>query len=320
MINVKHLTKKYGRITAVDNISFKIKKGEIVGFLGPNGAGKTTTMNMITGYLSSTSGSIKVCGHDVLDEPMEVKTRIGYLPEQPPLYLDMTVEEYLRFVCKLKKITLDEDEHIDELCDMVKLEDVRDRLIKNLSKGYRQRVGIAQALVGNPPVLILDEPTVGLDPSQIVEIRSLLRKLGKRHTVILSTHILSEVQIVCDRVIVIHEGKLVADSTASRLSESLAGGGRLQITLSGDISHASRELGSISGVRRVSEISRQNNRADFYIDYAQGRDVRKDIFNAAVKNGWALIGMKDCDLSLEEIFLRLTGELTDDDANDDTGE
>lgn len=318
MIIVKHLTKKYGKITAVDNISFKIKKGEIVGFLGPNGAGKTTTMNMITGYLSSTSGSIRVCGHDVLDEPMEVKKRIGYLPEQPPLYLDMTVEEYLRFVCSLKKITLDEDDHIDELCEMVKLTDVRDRLIKNLSKGYRQRVGIAQALVGNPPVLILDEPTVGLDPSQIVEIRSLIRNLGKRHTIILSTHILSEVQIVCDRVIVINEGKLVADSTAERLSESLTGGGRLHITLSGQLSHANRVLSAIDGVKKVTRVSEHNNRMEFYIDHAAGRDVRKEIFNAAVKNDWALLGMKSRDLSLEEIFLRLTGEISDDSQGSDS--
>ena len=314
MIIVKHLTKQYGRTTAVDDISFRIKKGEVVGFLGPNGAGKTTTMNMITGYLSSTSGSVKVCGHDILDEPMEVKKRIGYLPEQPPIYLDMTVEEYLRFVCRLKKCALDEDEHIDELCEMVKLTDVRERLIKNLSKGYRQRVGIAQALVGNPPVLILDEPTVGLDPSQIVEIRSLIKKLGKRHTIILSTHILSEVQIVCDRVIVINQGKIAADSTTAKLSESLSGGGRLLVTLSGKTSHsAKKELSAINGVRKVSQTGEKSGRCDYVIDFAAGRDVRKDIFDTAVKNGWTLLEMKESELSLEEIFLRLTGEYFDED-------
>lgn len=314
MIIVKHLTKKYGRTTAVDDISFRVKKGEVVGFLGPNGAGKTTTMNMITGYLSSTSGSIRICGHDILDEPLEVKKRIGYLPEQPPIYLDMTVEEYLRFVCRLKKCSLDEDEHIDELCEMVKLTDVRDRLIKNLSKGYRQRVGIAQALVGNPPVLILDEPTVGLDPSQIVEIRSLIKKLGKRHTIILSTHILSEVQIICDRVVVINQGKIVADSTTTKLSESLSGGGRLLVTISGKTSHsAKKELSAINGVKKVSQMGEKSGRCDYVIDFAAGRDVRKDIFDTAVKNGWTLLEMKESELSLEEIFLRLTGEYIDED-------
>lgn len=311
MINVKHLTKKYGKITAVDDISFRVRKGEIVGFLGPNGAGKTTTMNMITGYLSSTSGKISVCGHDVLEEPFEVKKNIGYLPEQPPLYLDMTVEEYLRFVCRLKKTDFDEDEHIDELCDMVKLSDVRGRLIKNLSKGYKQRVGIAQALVGNPPVLILDEPTVGLDPSQIVEIRALIRRLAKKHTVILSTHILSEVQIVCDRVIVINNGKIAADSTAERLSESLSGGGRLLCTLTGTatkLSQAQKVMSAINGVKKATVTSERGDKIDVVIDFAEGRDVRKDVFTAAVKNDLVILEMKASELSLEEIFLRLTGD------------
>ena len=221
MIEVKNLTKKYGSHTAVKNISFKIDKG-IYGLLGPNGAGKSTTMNIITGCLAATAGTVLVDGHDIFDEPVEAKRRIGYLPEQPPLYLDMTVEEYLSFAYDLKNCKLNKEKHLREICEVVKITDVYHRMLKNLSKGYKQRVGIAQALVGNPPVIIFDEPTIGLDPKQIIEIRNLIRTLGKEHTVILSTHILQEVQAVCDRIVIINKGKIAADDTPENLTAKLS--------------------------------------------------------------------------------------------------
>ena len=217
MIEVQNLTKRYGSHLAVDRISFRVEEGEILGFLGPNGAGKSTTMNILTGYLSASEGTVKINGYDILEEPQKAKASIGYLPEHPPLYLDMTVREYLNFMYDLKKCTLPREPHIAEICRIMKITDVYGRLIKNLSKGYRQRVGFAQALIGNPPVLILDEPTVGLDPNQIIEIRSLIKSLGKHHTVILSSHILPEIQAVCDRIVIISGGKIVADDTAANL-------------------------------------------------------------------------------------------------------
>ena len=219
MIEVQNLTKRYGTHMAVNHISFQVEEGEILGFLGPNGAGKSTTMNILTGYLSASEGTVKINGYDILEQPNQAKSSIGYLPEQPPLYLDMTVREYLDFIFDLKKCTLNRLQHIAEICKMVKIEEVYGRLIKNLSKGYRQRVGFAQALIGNPPVLILDEPTVGLDPNQIIEIRTLIKNLGKHHTVILSSHILPEIEAVCDRIVVINKGAIVADDTASDLSK-----------------------------------------------------------------------------------------------------
>ena len=219
MIEVKNLTKSYNGNVAVDDISFTVGSGEILGFLGPNGAGKSTTMNILTGYISSTSGTAALDGIDILENPLAAKRKIGYLSEQPPVYLDMTVDEYLSFVYELKKSKLPKKAHLGEICELVKIADMRKRLIRNLSKGYRQRVGLAQALVGNPPILILDEPTVGLDPKQIIEIRSLVKKLGKNHTVILSSHILPEVQAVCDKVVIINEGKIVADGTLESLRE-----------------------------------------------------------------------------------------------------
>ena len=220
MIKISHLVKNYGSFCAVDDISFEVERGEVVGFLGPNGAGKSTTMNIVTGYLSSTSGSVTIGGVDILDDPLNAKRLIGYLPEQPPLYPDMTVDEYLSFCYDLKGCTLNKQKHIEEVCSVVKIGDVRRRLIKNLSKGYRQRVGIAQALIGNPPVIIFDEPTIGLDPKQIIEIRNLIRTLGKEHTVILSTHILQEVQAVCDRIVIINKGKIVADALTENISRA----------------------------------------------------------------------------------------------------
>lgn len=222
MIEVKNLTKRYGDIKAIDDISFTVDTGEVLGFLGPNGAGKSTTMNIITGYISSTSGTVTIDGSEILENPRETKSKIGYLPEIPPLYPDMTVQKYLEFMFDLKKVKLPKKEHIDEVMRLVRISDIGKRLIKNLSKGYRQRVGFAQALLGNPPVLILDEPTVGLDPKQIIEIRKLIRSLGKKHTVIFSSHVLSEISATCDRIIVIADGKLVANSKTDELSLSLA--------------------------------------------------------------------------------------------------
>lgn len=309
MIEVSHLTKRYGGLTAVDDISFKVRRGEIVGFLGPNGAGKSTTMNIITGYISSSGGKVTIEGYDVLEQPAEAKRRIGYLPEQPPLYQDMTVDEYLRFVYELKKCELDMERHLNELCEIVKIKEVRGRLIKNLSKGYRQRVGIAQALVGNPPVLILDEPTVGLDPNQIIEIRSLVRKLGKRHTVILSTHILSEVQTVCDRVIVLSGGKIAADSTVGALSDKLSGGGRLSCLIEGPETGINRLLSDISGVRKITCAGeREKGIVEFIVETAEGKDVRREIFERLAQKHWPLLGMREHEMSLEDVFFRLTND------------
>ena len=219
MIEVRNLTKQYGSKKAVDNISFTVNDGEILGFLGPNGAGKSTTMNMLTGYISSTSGEALINGINILDEPMKAKKEIGYLPELPPLYLDMTVKEYLSFVYDLKKCKIPKQAHLEEICKLVKISDVYNRVIKHLSKGYKQRVGMAQALIGNPKILILDEPTVGLDPKQILDIRNLIKRLGKKHTVILSSHILSEIQAVCDRIVIINQGVIAADDTTENLTK-----------------------------------------------------------------------------------------------------
>ena len=306
MIEVSNLTKKYGSIVAVSNISFKAKEGEILGFLGPNGAGKTTPMNMVPGYISMTAGSVKVGGYDIFEQPLEAKRRIGYLPEQPPLYLDMTVDEYLRFVSQLKKSPYDEDAHLKEICELVKLDNVRGRLIKNLSKGYRQRVGIAQALVGNPPVLILDEPTVGLDPNQIVEVRSLIRKLGQKHTVILSTHILSEVQAVCDRVIVLNNGKIVADSTTAGLSGALTGGGRLVLNVIGTEKAAKSAILGIPGIKRVTCQSTRGGECELVIDTSAGKDIRRELFERLAAKGIPMVGLRESELSLEDIFIALT--------------
>ena len=249
MIEINNLVKRYGDKKAVNGISFTVEKGEVLGFLGPNGAGKSTTMNIITGYLSSTSGSVKVNGHDILEEPEEAKRCIGYLPELPPLYLDMTVLEYLNFVCDLKGVKKDiRKKQLAKILSMVKIVDVADRLIGNLSKGYKQRVGIAQALVGDPEILILDEPTVGLDPNQILEIRKLIRNLAKDHTVILSSHILSEIQAVCDRVVIINKGKLAAVSSITDLSSKLSGNSKLLLSFKGNVKDVKNAIQSLPGV------------------------------------------------------------------------
>ncbi|MGN0498443.1 MAG: ABC transporter ATP-binding protein [Acutalibacteraceae bacterium] len=307
MVEVKNLVKKYGDQTALDNVSFTAESGEILGFLGPNGAGKSTTMNIITGYISSTSGTVTVDGCDILDDPTGAKSKIGYLPEIPPLYMDMTVRKYLEFMFNLKKVRLPKKEHIDEVCAVVKIRDVQDRLIRNLSKGYKQRVGLAQALLGNPPVLILDEPTVGLDPKQIIEMRNLIKGLGKKHTVILSSHVLSEVQATCDRVIIINRGKLVADSKTSSLSETLSSSHNLLLRVIGSPSGVMDALRSVEGVVKVQKgVQVSDDCYEYEVRAEKDTDPSKGIFYAMAKNNSPIVLMRSNELSLEEAFLRLT--------------
>ena len=307
MIEINHLVKKYGSHVAVDDLSLTVEPGKIYGFLGPNGAGKSTTMNIITGYLAATSGEVKINGFDVLKQPEEAKKCVGYLPELPPLYMDMTVKEYLYFVYDLKKCKLPKVSHLKDICGLVKIDHVYNRIIKNLSKGYRQRVGLAQALIGNPKVLILDEPTVGLDPKQIIEIRTLIRKLGKNHTVILSSHILSEVQAVCDKIIVINEGKVVANDTEEHLSQKLSGEHKLTAKIQGDKDKIVRAMQGIKGVEKViCDASHKDGVNDIRIEAKEGVDIRRDVFETVVKNGWYMLELKTSELSLEDIFLKLT--------------
>lgn len=304
MVEVKNLTKVYGDIKAVDDISFTVDSGEVLGFLGPNGAGKSTTMNIITGYLSSSGGTVTVDGTEILENPKETKKKIGYLPEIPPIYPDMTVKAYLEFMYDIKKVKLPKEEHIKEVMAVVKITDVKDRLIKNLSKGYKQRVGFAQALLGNPPVLILDEPTVGLDPKQIIEIRTLIRGLGKKHTVIFSSHVLSEVSAICDRIIVISNGKIVADAKTDELSYALSGRGQLLLEVEGSASAVSSALNEVYGVKKVS--STGTNR--YAVDFDNTIDIRKGVFNALVKADCTILEMKSGGMTLEESFLQLTSQ------------
>lgn len=302
MVEVKHLSKSYGDIKAVDNISFSADAGEILGFLGPNGAGKSTTMNIITGYLSSSKGTVTIDGFDILDHPKEAKKRIGYLPEIPPLYPDMTVKGYLSFMFDLKKVRLPKEEHIKEVMAIVKILEVKDRIIKNLSKGYKQRVGFAQALLGNPPVLILDEPTVGLDPKQIIEIRTLIKSLGKKHTVIFSSHVLSEVSAICDRVVMISSGRIVADAKTDRLSSVVSGSGELTLEAEGTPSTISDAINAISGVTRVEK----RGAGRYAVYYDPETDIRKAVFKALAKADCPILEMYSGGMSLEESFLKLT--------------
>ncbi len=307
MIEVRNLTKRYGTNLAVDRVSFTVEEGTIVGFLGPNGAGKSTTMNIITGYLSATSGEVLVSGKNTLDEPLEVKKLIGYLPEQPPLYMDMTVKEYLNFMYDLKKVKLPREKHLQEICQLVRIEEVYNRLVGNLSKGYKQRVGIAQALVGNPPVLILDEPTVGLDPKQIIEIRDLIKRLGKNHTVILSSHILPEVQAVCERIIVINNGRLVADGATDTLSHDLSKDHRLLLRAEGperEMVHAIRALPRVQEVISLGE--KEPGVFEISIETDPNSDPRRDLFALMTRRGWPMMALKSMDLTLEDLFLQLT--------------
>ena len=302
MIEVKHLTKRYGGMTAVDDISFVAESGEVVGLLGPNGAGKSTTMNIITGYLGATSGTVVIDGADILENPKAAKSKIGYLPEQPPLYQDMTVRRYLEFIFDLKKVRLPKKEHIAEVMEIVKISDVSERVIKNLSKGYRQRVGFAGALLGNPPVLILDEPTVGLDPKQIIDIRKLIKSLGKKHTIIFSSHVLSEVSAVCGRIVMISSGRIVADAATDALSEEVSGGGILMMEVEGSTAVVRDAIGAVEGVKRVTK----GNGMNYTVEYESGADVRRGIFNALSKANCPILMMRPGGMSLEESFLKLT--------------
>ena len=306
MVEIKNLVKNYGNKNAVDDISFTIKEGEIVGFLGPNGAGKSTTMNIITGYLSATSGTVTVGGYDIFKEPLEVKRQLGFLPEQPPLYMDMTVYEYLSFVFDLKNCEFNKREHLAEVMEKVKITDVKNRLIKNLSKGYKQRVGIAQAIVGNPKFLIFDEPTVGLDPVQIIEIRNLIRSLGKKHTVIWSTHILPEVQAICDRIIIINEGKLIANEKTSELNRVVGQSTKMKVKVAGPNREVLNLLKSLQGVVSAkSDGVREGDVYTYILETSPAFDVRKIIFNALASHSWPMMGMEYLEAELEDVFVRL---------------
>jgi ABC-2 type transport system ATP-binding protein len=307
LIQVENVTKKYGTRTAVDRLNFTVNRGEILGFLGPNGAGKSTTMNIITGYLSATEGSVKLDGHDILEEPQAVKRQIGYMPELPPLYLDMTVQDYLSFVCDIKEVPrARRRESMDRSMGLLKLIDVRGRLIKNLSKGYKQRVGIAQALIGTPPVLILDEPTIGLDPQQIIETRNLIRELGKEHTIILSSHILPEVQAVCSRVLIINRGKIVASDTPENLSRGISGDNRMTLRVAGPEKSVLETARGVSNVVKAEAIaSREPETVDVVVEARRDTDIRRDLFGAFARANLPILMMKSMDLTLEEIFLNL---------------
>ena len=308
MIEVNNLVKRYGDHTAVDHLSFKIEKGKIYGFLGPNGAGKSTTMNMITGYIASTEGTVTIDGHDILDEPEQAKKCIGYLPEMPPLYFDMTVLEYMNFVADLKKIPKDKKKSmVAEVMEMVKITDMKNRLIKNLSKGYRQRVGLAQAILGYPEVIILDEPTVGLDPKQIIEIRDLIKSLKEKHTVILSSHILSEVSAVCDYVLIISHGKLVASDTPENLGKLAEGSNTLNLIVKGEKDKICTALGQIEGVKNVTAADAKEEHAwNVTVSTNEDSDVREEVFFKMADAKCPILEMQSKKVSLEEIFLELT--------------
>ncbi|MGO9410619.1 MAG: ABC transporter ATP-binding protein [Spirochaetia bacterium] len=310
MIQVESVTKKYGQRVAVDHLDFLVNKGEILGFLGPNGAGKSTTMNIITGYLSATEGSVKLDGHDILEEPQEVKRQIGYMPEQPPLYVDMTVKDYLSFVADIKSVPrARRKENIDKAMERTMITDMSGRLIKNLSKGYKQRVGLSQSLIGTPPVLILDEPTIGLDPQQIIETRNLIRELGKEHTIILSSHILPEVQAVCTRVLIINKGKIVASDTPENLSRGLVGDNRLTLRIAAaerDVLALIRKLDNVIKADAIGK--KEPDTVDVVVEAKRETDIRRPLFNALAKAGYPILMMKTMDLTLEDIFLNLITE------------
>lgn len=308
MIEVRNLVKKYGDQTAVDNLNFTIEKGKIYGFLGPNGAGKSTTMNMMTGYIASTSGDILINGKNILDDADEAKKYIGYLPEMPPLYFDMTVLEYLSFVAELKKVPKkDRESMLDEVMDLVKITDVSHRLIKNLSKGYRQRVGLAQAIMGYPEIIILDEPTVGLDPKQIIEIRELIKKLGEKHTVILSSHILSEVSAVCDYVMIISHGRLVASDTPENLRKLSLEKSQLELTVKGTPDEMNSALAILENVENVDiRESKENGCVDISLNSKDKADIREELFYHMAKLQHPILRMQMNTVTLEDIFLELT--------------
>ncbi len=314
MINVKELTKRYARNTAVDHISFQVEKGQIVGFLGPNGAGKTTTMRILTCFLPPTSGTASVAGFDVLEQPLEVKKRIGYLPEMPPLYVEMRTDDYLTFVGKLKGLSGSElRQRVDAVCERCAIADVKKKLLGKLSKGYRQRVGLAQAIIHNPDVLILDEPTAGLDPKQINETRDLIKSLAGDHTIILSTHILPEVEQTCQQVIIINKGKLVATDSVNNLQSRARGAETVLVEVAGrngdvDSAAVQRRLEKVAGVSRVVFKEKRQNRSSFEVESQKNRFARGDLARAVVESGWDLNELRPTAVSLEEIFLQLTGE------------
>ena len=310
MIEIRHLTKKYGRRVAVNDLNLTLEKGKIYGFLGPNGAGKSTTMNMITGYLAPTQGQVLVAGHDILKEPEKAKKCIGYLPELPPLYPEMTVIEYLKFVAELKGIKKAErKEAVENAMNLVKIKDVEKRMIKNLSKGYKQRVGLAQAIIDMPEVIILDEPTVGLDPKQIIEIRDLIKSLGKNHTVILSSHILTEISAVCDYIFVISKGKLVASDTTENLERQFAGGNQLEVTVKGEEGKAKEIVSAVKGVESVRVLDRKEaNTCCLQVNIKKKKEIREDLFYALAEAKMPIYDLRAGGKSLEDIFLSLTGE------------
>ncbi|NTV90410.1 MAG: ABC transporter ATP-binding protein [Clostridiales bacterium] len=307
MIEIQNLTKRYGQIKAINNLNFTVEKGEILGFLGPNGAGKSTTMNIITGYIPSSEGTVKVCGYDIMEEPKEVKKRIGYLPEQPPVYFDMTVMDYLNFVADLKMVDKKQRTgQISDIMELVRIGDHRKRLIKNLSKGYKQRVGMAQALIGSPEVLVLDEPTVGLDPKQIIEIRKLIKALGKEHTIILSSHILPEVSAVCERVVIINKGEIAAIDTPENLSRGFGTASKLLVTIAGPKSPVVNGIKEIYGVKFVeASVEKDKDLISYVVESDKDIDVRKPLFFAMSKLGYPIVELKSMDLSLEDIFLQI---------------
>ncbi len=310
MIKAIDLTKSYGRHLAVNKINFEIGKGEIIGFLGPNGAGKSTTMNMITGYIAPSDGKILIDGDDILDDPEKTRRKIGYLPEQPPLYMDMTVSEYLNFAGRLKLVERTQlKQDLEKICDLVKIGDVRKRLIRNLSKGYKQRVGLAQSLLGNPQLLILDEPTVGLDPKQIIEIRNLIKSLSQDHTIVLSSHILPEISAVCDRVLIISKGEIVASDTAENLAQNLAGMHQLHMRIKGEEQAVRAALQEIPALKEITiSASGENGACNVVVEAGQEEDIREEVFYALSRNKCPILQMRPMDMSLEEIFLNLTTE------------
>lgn len=307
MIEVKNLVKKYGGYLAVDNLSFTIEKGKIYGFLGPNGAGKSTTMNIMTGYLGATDGEVLINGYNILKDPEAAKKSIGYLPELPPLYTDMTVLEYLQFVAELKKVKKSErEESVEKVIRLVKLEEVRNRLIRNLSKGYKQRVGLAQAVLGFPEIIILDEPTVGLDPKQIIEIRELIRTLAKDHTIILSSHILAEVREVCDYIMIISKGKLVASDTPDHLETVMAGSDDIEILAKGTAAQVKAILETVPYIHNRSLEDKEDHTIYGRLEVSAGYDIREQLFYAFADAKCPLLMLKNNKVTLEEVFLELT--------------
>jgi len=309
VIEVQHLTKHFGRVTAVDDVSFRVERGEILGFLGPNGAGKTTTMRIVTGYMPPSEGRAVVAGFDLFEQPIEAKRRTGYLPETPPLYVDMTVREYLSFVASIKGVASRERRgRVGAVMERTRLTEVAGRHCGKLSKGYRQRVGLAQALIHNPDVLILDEPTAGLDPKQIIETRELIKALAGDHTIVLSTHILPEVSQTCQRVVIINKGRVVAVDTPDNLTRRLRGTETMYVQVDGGGAMVQEVLGRVAGVTRIAETDRHDGTVGFEVDSERGRDVRREIAQAVVSGGWGLLELRPVRMSLEEIFLSLTTE------------